>query len=547
MLAFYFASFLRTDLRISNTLNHNYFINSIFFTFITTLIGFTLGLYTRKYLLASLEEILALNTQIFIGSSFMLFIRFLQDGSENIPRSIPIIAALIYVFLALAIRVVIRYGNIKSINNSGSKRNVIIYGAGDLGSHIADLVLMDEKLNLIGYIDDDPKKQSLILRGKRVLSTIDSLPKMQEEFDLDQIIVAISKLSDDKMKFIQNICEGNRIKIRIIPSATQLISGLESLGDLINFNEKDILGRSQVSIDKDLVEKLLSGKRILITGAGGSIGSEIAKQCRTYSPASLFLLDRDETNLNNLELELFGCANSHENSIFLVDIRDSSALAEVFLQTKPDIVFHAAALKHLPILEKFPDEAYKTNVVGTLNVIDLCLLNGVQIFVNISTDKAADPISILGKTKFQAEKIVAEKAQELDDSKFKYLSVRFGNVIGSRGSVLHTFKYQIDNNLPVTITHPEVSRYFMTVQEAVSLVLQSAVLGENGETLILDMGEPVKILDVANFLIKQSGKNIPIKFTGLKPGEKLNEVLTGNSENVISNKHPSIYHTRVKY
>jgi len=547
IIAFLGGFYIRSDLHFDGRINTSLFIGAIIFTTITLLAGKFLGLYSKKYEPGSFEEILVINSQVFVGSIFTLSLRFLQSDLNNYPRSVPIISGLIFLFLNLGLRVVLRLKSIETVKKNTNQRNVAIYGAGKLGSYIANLVNMEPKLFLVGFIEDNPEKSNLIIKGKRVLGNYLSLEDLVKKYRINQIIVAISEISNSKMAQIEEVASKLRVNIKIIPSAAQLISGIGNLRELISLNEEDLLGRRAVEVDKKSIANLISNKKVLITGAGGSIGAEIAKQCSSLNPEKLYLLDRDESALHSLELELNGTGLMNSETTLLSDIRDFEAIRIIFNKLKPDIVFHAAALKHLPILENFPDEANKTNVLGTKNVVNASLECGVGILVNISTDKAADPISVLGKSKFEAELITYEASllPEVVEKKAKYLSVRFGNVIGSRGSVLHTFKYQIDKDLPLTITHPDVTRYFMTVKEAVSLVLQSAVIGQSGETLILDMGEPVKIQDVANFMIEQSGKKIPIEYTGLRSGEKLHEILSSKTENLESREHPKIFHTKV--
>jgi FlaA1/EpsC-like NDP-sugar epimerase len=304
----------------------------------------------------------------------------------------------------------------------------------------------------------------------------------------------------------------------------------------------ELLGRRPVEIDLASVAGRLRGKRVLVTGAGGSIGSELCRQIHRFGPAELFMLDRDETALHGVQLSIHGEARLDSPSLVLADIRDAEAMRELLRELRPELVFHAAALKHLPVLERHPDEAWKTNVLGTMNVLDAARMAGVRRFVNISTDKAANPASVLGRSKRVAERLVADAAGRTDGI---YLSVRFGNVLGSRGSVLTTFAEQLAVGAPLTVTHPEVTRFFMTVPEAVQLVLQAAAIGASGEALVLDMGSPARIRDLAEQLIEMSGSDARIVFTGLGPGEKLHEELFGEGEQDRRPVHPAISHIQV--
>lgn len=547
VISFMLALALRSDSIFPRVITPSLLIGVFSSVLITISSGVTLGIYSNKYVLGSFEETLALNTQVFIGTIVTLGIRFLQSNQGNYPRSIPIMAGIIFVFLALAIRVLFRLKISNLPLNNKNARHILIYGAGKLGSHIGNLVLMDPNLNLVGYIDDDPDKTRTIIKGKKVICNLLNLENLIENLKIDQIVIAISNLDNKKFELVQNLANENKISIKVFSSASQLVVGVENLQELITINEQNLLGRNSFKVDQSEVKRLMRNKRILITGAGGSIGSEIARQVVNFSPGEVFILDRDETALHSLELELFGSGSMNSEFLILSDIRDRNAIFELFKQIKPNIVFHAAALKHLSILERFPEEAFKTNVEGTKNILEACIENEVSIFVNISTDKAADPNSQLGITKLEGELMTAKASQLLanKESNYKYISVRFGNVIGSRGSVLHTFKHQIDANLPLTVTDSNVTRYFMTVKEAVELVLQSAVYGDNGETLILDMGKPVRIEDIARFMIAQSGKNLPIKYVGLRKGEKLHEILSSKTERLENRHHPKIFHTRV--
>ena len=290
-----------------------------------------------------------------------------------------------------------------------------------------------------------------------------------------------------------------------------------SLEDVRDVDIADILGRHQVETDLVGIADYVTGKRVLVTGAGGSIGSELARQVHGFGPSELILLDRDESGLHGVQLSIYGQGLLDTPDMVLADIRDEQTVAKVFARHRPEVVFHAAALKHLPMLEQYPDEGWKTNVLGTRNVLRAARANGCRRFVNVSTDKAADPTSVLGWTKRTAEQLTAWYAKGTTGT---YLSVRFGNVLGSRGSMLHTFTSQIRSGGPVTVTHPDITRYFMTIPEACELVIQAGAVGAAGEVLVLDMGEPVSILGVAQRLIAQSGKRIEIVFTGLRPGRE---------------------------
>jgi FlaA1/EpsC-like NDP-sugar epimerase len=312
----------------------------------------------------------------------------------------------------------------------------------------------------------------------------------------------------------------------VLPHVSELVGGL-TVGDIRSVSEADVLGRRATQLDLEAMAAELHGKRVLITGAGGSIGSELSRQVFRFGPSELSLLDRDESALHGVLLSMTGRANLESETAVLCDIRDREAVRGIFAARRPEIVFHAAALKHVNMLERFPDEALKTNVLGTLNVLDAAVEFGTEKFINISTDKAADPENILGYSKRLTECLTSRAAAQCGR---EYVSVRFGNVLGSRGSMLETFRKQVANGGPITVTDPEVTRYFMMVEEAVALTIQSAAIGRPGEVLILDMGEPVLIEDVAKLIASGSPRNIAIEYIGLRPGEKLHELLIGAGE-----------------
>ena len=327
-----------------------------------------------------------------------------------------------------------------------------------------------------------------------------------------------------------------------LTGVTDLFANKVSIRDVRDININDLLGRGGIETDIASIAGYLTGKRVLVTGAGGSIGSELCRQIFKWGPSELMMLDRDESALHAVQLSIHGQALLDSRDVVLADIRDRPALDEIFDDRRPEVVFHAAALKPLPMLEQYPAEAMKTNVLGTINVLEAAAAVDVERFVNISTDKAADPISVLGYSKRVAERLTAAIAA---DTVGTYLSVRFGNVLGSRGSVLTSFAAQIAAGGPVTVTHPEVTRYFMTVQAAVQLVIQAAAIGRDGEAPVLDMGEPVRIQDVALQLIDQSGDNIEIIYTGLREGEKMHEQPFGDGEVDERRSHPLVSHVSV--
>jgi len=368
------------------------------------------------------------------------------------------------------------------------------------------------------------------------------IARAAEATGAEALVIAIPSAGPGLIREVRDAARDAGLAVKVLPGVSELLGHQASVRDIRDIDVHDLLGRRAVQTDLGAIAGYVTGKRVLVTGAGGSIGSELCRQLHTYGPAELIMLDRDESALHEVQLSIHGRALLDSPEVVLCDIRDQSAIDQVFLDRRPEVVFHSAALKHLPMLEQYPTEAMKTNVLGTANVLKASQMVEVERFVNISTDKAADPTSVLGYSKRVAERLTASVAEQAPGC---YLSVRFGNVLGSRGSVLRAFTSQIASGGPVTVTHPDVTRYFMTVQEAVQLVIQAAAIGSDGEVLILDMGEPVRILDVAKQLIDQSGADIEIVFTGLREGEKMHEHLYGDGEAGNRPVHPLVSHVSV--
>ena len=361
---------------------------------------------------------------------------------------------------------------------------------------------------------------------------------MAKELDATALVVALPQADAELIRELTEVATAAGLDVLTLPRLRDIIGGQPTPHDLRDVNLEDLLGRRPITMDSTVVAEQIAGRSVLITGAGGSIGSELARQIARFSPEKLYLLDRDESGLHATQLSLTGQGLLQGDEVILADIRDLDAMRTVFRATLPDLVFHAAALKHLPLLESFPLEAFKTNVLGTLNVLTAAAEVGVGTVVNISTDKAADPCCVLGYSKRIAERLTASFS---DSEPGSFVSVRFGNVLGSRGSVVHAFAAQIEEGGPITVTHPDVRRFFMLIPEACQLVLAAASIGTDGEVMVLEMGEQVKILEVANTLIRLSGrKDIDIIYTGLRPGEKLSEDLLSRHEDRRATTNPLI-------
>jgi FlaA1/EpsC-like NDP-sugar epimerase len=465
----------------------------------------------------------------------------------SVPRSVPIIAPALALLGMFALRFVVRsYRWGRRGKARPDDQRIVIFGAGQGGKQLVRALLADEtstdRLVPVAILDDDPRKRRWKLSGIRVRGSLRELPNVIARTGATALAVAIPSIGHEDLRRVQEAADRLDLDILVLPSPAQLLDSPKGT-DLCRLNLEDLLGRRSVSLDSSAIARTITGKVVLVTGAGGSIGSELCRQIHRYGPAKLILLDRDESALHAAQMSLTGRALLDDGTLALCDIRDFAAVLEVFDRERPDIVFHAAALKHLTLLEQFPLEAWKTNVIGSLNVLEAAHRIGVETFVNISTDKAAGPTCVLGYSKRVAERLTADYAAR-DDS--IYVSVRFGNVLGSRGSVITAFTSQVERGGPLTVTHPDVERYFMLIPEACQLVLQAASMGRDGEVMVLDMGEPVKILDVAKRLIRMSGKrNIQIDFTGLRPGEKLSEALFSELDEIEPSAHPLVSHVSV--
>lgn len=422
--------------------------------------------------------------------------------------------------------------------------NLLIIGAG-MGAReivIAIQNSMKDKYNIIGIIDDDISKINHYILGVKVLGTRYDIPKIVKENKVDLIFFAINKIDAISRRKILEICQETGIKTRVLPTTEEVIIKQGAINSLRDVQIEDLLGREPIHLDNQNIHTLIKGKNVLVTGGGGSIGSELCRQIIKYDPKKLIILDIYENNLYDIELELKADYPKEKIEAVVASVRDKARLNEVFEEYMPEIVFHAAAHKHVPLMENSPLEAIKNNVFGTYNVVNCADEYNVEKFVLISTDKAVNPTNIMGASKRMCEMIVQAKNKV---SKTEYAAVRFGNVLGSNGSVIPLFKKQIEKGGPVTVTHRDITRFFMTIPEAVQLILQAVTYAEGGEIFVLDMGEPVKIYDLAVSLIKLLGYepnvDIPIEITGLRPGEKLYEEILMEEEGLKATKHNKIY------
>ena len=429
-------------------------------------------------------------------------------------------------------------------NQDNKVNNLLIIGAG-MGAREIIIAIknnMRDKYNIVGIIDDDISKINHYILGIKVLGTRYDIPKIAKEKNVDLIFFAINKIDAVSRRKILEICQETGVKTRVLPTTEEVINKQGAMNSLRDVQIEDLLGRDPVHLDNKNINSLIKNKTVLVTGGGGSIGSELCRQIVKYDPKRLVILDIYENNLYDIEMELRAEYPKLNLEAIVASVRDKARLNNVFETYKPEIVFHAAAHKHVPLMEKSPLEAIHNNVFGTYNVVNCADEYGVEKFVLISTDKAVNPTNIMGASKRVCEMIVQAKNKV---SKTEYVAVRFGNVLGSNGSVIPLFKKQIERGGPVTVTHKDITRFFMTIPEAVQLILQAVTYAKGGEIFVLDMGEPVKIYDLAVSLIKLLGYepnvDIPIEITGLRPGEKLYEEILMSEEGLTSTKHDKIF------
>lgn len=434
------------------------------------------------------------------------------------------------------------YKDTYMINKKDGKRTLII-GAGSAGTMIARQLKQDQETELmpVGFLDDNFTKHGLEIMDLPVLGGTNGLKEIVRDKDVEHIVIAITSLNKNDLNHIVKLCTDTNVKTQILPRMEDIISGAVQVNQFKDVEVEDLLGREPVELDVDGIADYITGETILVTGAGGSIGSEICRQVARFSPKEIILLGHGENSIYSIEMELRRNLPDLPIDTEIADVQDKEKIRSIMLKRQPHVIFHAAAHKHVPLMERNPEEAVKNNVIGTRNVAEAADLAGVNTFVMISTDKAVNPTSVMGATKRIAEMVI-QHMDMISDTRF--VAVRFGNVLGSRGSVIPLFKDQIKAGGPVTVTHPEMVRYFMTIPEASRLVLQAGSLADGGEVFVLDMGEPVKIVDLAKNLIRLSGYSedeIPIQFSGMRPGEKMFEELLGEDEVHSEQVYPMIY------
>ncbi|MEG5031425.1 polysaccharide biosynthesis protein [Microcoleus sp. AT3-D2] len=565
-ICFAIAPLLALAIRLDDTLTLAPYLNSlavvtVLFVAVKLAVFYAGGFYKRYWQYAGLEEMaqIAMLIGISLAVEIILFQQLYQLNNSpiaNLPRSLPLLDAIISFLLVAAIRF-----SIPALERWHQKPwkvqqrdRILIVGAGSAGTSLMQTMQRSPEVGLdpIAFIDDDPKKISKQIRKLTVVGNRCNIPEVVRALNIGKVMIAIPSAPGKEIREIVEICQSIGIPTSTLPGLNEIINGRVSLGSLREVQIEDLLRRAPIQTDTQKVLGLIGGKKVLITGAGGSIGSELCRQILKCAPAEIIIVGHGENSVFNIQQELGKVLSELKKqsptqtyitrvTAFMADIRLLERLEYVFLTMRPDIIFHAAAHKHVPMMELNPPEAITNNVRGTKNLLDLALKYNVEQFVMISTDKAVNPTSIMGASKRVAEMLVLQAAKK---SKNPFVVVRFGNVLGSRGSVVPTFKRQIAEGGPITITHPDITRYFMTIPEAVQLVLQAAVIGNGGEVFMLEMGEPVRIVDLAKDLIRLSGyevgKDIEIAFTGLRPGEKLFEELFIPGEKYNRTKHEKI-------
>ena len=509
-------------------------------------------LYGRIWRYASATELIAIVMANIAASTAWYFIS-LYIGAV-LPRSLYVFTGLLLIFFIGGSRLSLRFYSYvmnkpKYRQIQRKKNKVLIIGAGDAGAMLLREIERYHIANrqVVGFIDDDKNKTGKILLGVKVLGTRNKLVKIASEKGIDEIIIAMPSVKGKEIKAIINICKQTNCKLTILPGLYEIIEGKVSISQLRPVDIEDLLGRDPVKLDTTAVREYLAGKIVLITGAGGSIGSEIVRQVAKMQPKKLLLLGKGENSIYEISQELKINSPEVKTVPIIADIRDKERIKAIMDYFEPQVVFHAAAHKHVPLMEYQPAEAVRNNILGTKVVADEAVAHNVETFVMISTDKAVNPTSVMGCTKRVAEMYVQSMNK---NSGTRFVAVRFGNVLGSRGSVIPLFKKQIAKGGPVTVTHPDMKRYFMTIPEASQLVLQAGAMAKGGEVFVLDMGEPVRIYDLAKDLITLSGlmpdKDIEIKITGLRPGEKLFEELLSAEDGTEKTTHKKIFTARIK-
>ncbi|MDW7650630.1 MAG: nucleoside-diphosphate sugar epimerase/dehydratase [Bacillota bacterium] len=541
----YLALLLRFDFQMREPYDLRYQELITAIVIIRILTFYLAGLYRRLWQHASIEELNAVVLAVTISSFFIFLYTNLVD--MPLPRSVYIISWVLNIASVGGIRFSLRWfrHNRHTCRIKDAVSRVLIIGAGSSGAIVVTELqrhFSTRKKLPVGFVDDDPAKQRCAVHGVKVLGTRQDIPDLVRQHNIDEIIIAIPTASRTEISELTRICSQVAVKVNILPGVYDIINGDVSISKMRAVQIEDLLGREEVKTDLQEIAGYLMNETVLITGAGGSIGSELCRQVAQHGPEKIILFDHTENNVYDIEMEMHRTCSDCNLVPIVADVRDPDRIEWVFEKHNPTVIFHAAAHKHVPLMEVNREEAIKNNIFGTKNVAEAAHRHNAKSFLLISTDKAVNPTSVMGATKRVAEMVIQSLAKK---SNTRYCAVRFGNVLGSRGSVIPLFTKQIEGGGPVTVTHPDMTRYFMTIPEAVQLVIQAGAMGKKGEIFVLDMGEPVKIKDLAHDLIRLSGfepeQDIKIIYTGMRPGEKMFEEVLTDEEGTKSTKHERIF------
>ncbi len=557
MFSFTLATLLRTNFKYQEIDLYNFQFHFLFLFLIRIGAFLYFQSFTGIIRHTSIEDAVlilkAVFTGTFIAALFSIALRYYSgfDVLMYVPLSILAIDFFICLFLMVTLRFLVKSFYESFINEFKPAVGVLIYGAGYSGLLTKNVIQNDRGINyqVLGFIDDNESKINKTIEGVRVYSLVEALDKFVDNYEGLQVIMAINNIGLQAKRKISDVFLDRGVVVKTLPPVDKWVGGEFAINQIHNVKIEDLLGREEIQMNNKRIGEEMNSQSIMVTGAAGSIGSEIVRQLIAYFPAKIILVDQAESGLFDLEYELSGLIPSNTELVVKVaDVSDYQRMAFIFKTHKPGIVFHAAAYKHVPLMEKNPYEAVKINIIGTQVLAELAAENGVDKFVMVSTDKAVNPTNVMGATKRFAE-MYTQSMNQLEGMRTKFIATRFGNVLGSNGSVIPLFKKQIERGGPVTVTHPEITRYFMTIPEACELVLEAATMGEGGEVFVFDMGESVKIINLAKKMITLSGlrvdRDIEIKYTGLRPGEKLYEELLNNDENTLSTHHPKILIAKV--
>lgn len=499
------------------------------------LYAFVYSLYNKVWAYASVGELVAIVKAVTLTILSVIIVQFIVNDFVVYRRAL-IVTWMLHIILIGGSRFIWRVFRARFMSKSDTKKKrTLIVGAGDAGAMIARQLNNDHndsELWPVAFIDDDATKQRMQVYSLPVIGTVQDIPEVVMKERIDHIVITIPSLKNGELSRIVEQCNKTSVKIQMIPKIEDLMTGRVSVSHLKNVEVEDLLGREPVHLDNNAIQETITGETVMVTGAGGSIGSEICRQIMRFTPGRILLVGHGEFSIYSIEMELRNkYGQSHTEIVPIIgDVKDRKRMFELMERYQPKKVYHAAAHKHVPLMEYNPHEAVKNNIIGTKNVAEAAEANGVDTFVLVSTDKAVNPTNVMGASKRVAEMLVQHLAES---SKTKFVAVRFGNVLGSRGSVIPLFKKQIEAGGPVTVTDPKMTRYFMTIPEASRLVIQAGTLARGGEIFVLDMGEPVKIVDLAKNLIRLSGYSedeIGITYSGIRPGEKMFEELLGKDE-----------------